>query len=579
MASPVTIQPSTIDTTPYEGSKTVNSGNDLYIYVSPTTAARRRALLKFDFSAVVPAGATITLATLSLYCPLALASRTITVYRLLRTDWVETIATWNIYKTGTSWGTAGALGSGVDFTPTDVATAASVATGQWLNETVTAQVQTALNSVGRVAHFLIVDEGATNANYNYYTSRENATTANRPKLYIEYSSPPNAPTSAHTNSKTDTEIIMHWTDNSADETGFKMYLDNAYIETIAAGSVSYTYTGLTAGTQYDLAVKATNASGDSAEAQLTETTLVLAEGGAGASIVASAQGSGTAIRQGSAESGVIASASGAGVALAQGGSDSVVIVSASGVGNPIASGASESIITVTAEGTGSTARVGASEAPILVSANGSGVATKSGAADASIIVSASGAGVAIAETGGGASIVVSADGAGLALRSGASEAGIAVTVDGSGVKSVSGGAESAISAAPEGSGIKSSLGGSGATVTATAQGSGVAIKSGGVESIVFILPFGDGYAFGMIIPGGSESAVSVGAVGSGSKTAQGAGECAVIVVATGSGRVWVPLVAAIISTGAIPGPIISTGRIGSKISTTGRLGLKTTTED
>jgi hypothetical protein len=51
-----------------------------------------------------------------------------------------------------------------------------------------------------------------------------------------------------------------------------MYKNDVYLETIAADSISYTFTGLTAVTQYDLAVKATNANGDSAEAQLTETT-------------------------------------------------------------------------------------------------------------------------------------------------------------------------------------------------------------------------------------------------------------------------------------------------------------------
>ena len=91
-------------------------------------------------------------------------------------------------------------------------------------------------------------------------------------VYATGTTPPAAPTSAHTDSKTDTQIVMHWTDNSANETGFKLYKDDIYIETIAADSVSYTYTGLTAGTQYDLAVKATNAGGDSAEAQLTEIT-------------------------------------------------------------------------------------------------------------------------------------------------------------------------------------------------------------------------------------------------------------------------------------------------------------------
>jgi hypothetical protein len=89
---------------------------------------------------------------------------------------------------------------------------------------------------------------------------------------LTFATLPTAPTDAHTDSKTDVQIVMHWTDNATDETGYKMYKNDVYIETIAAGSVSYTFIGLTASTQYDLAVKATNAFGDSAEAQLTETT-------------------------------------------------------------------------------------------------------------------------------------------------------------------------------------------------------------------------------------------------------------------------------------------------------------------
>jgi hypothetical protein len=83
---------------------------------------------------------------------------------------------------------------------------------------------------------------------------------------------PAAPTSAHTDSKTDVQIVMHWTDNATDETGYKIYKNTTYIETIAADSVSYTFTGLTASTQYTLEVCATNANGDSTKAQLIETT-------------------------------------------------------------------------------------------------------------------------------------------------------------------------------------------------------------------------------------------------------------------------------------------------------------------
>lgn len=189
MASPVTIQPSGSDVRLAEDTPNSNYGGNAYLETQTTISHRQDSLLAFNVSAVVPAGATITLAILSLLCQGTVASRTITVYRLLRTDWVGTEATWNVYKAGSNWGTAGALGSGVDFTPTDAATAASVAAGQWLNETVTAQVRTALDSIGGVAHFLVADVGAAVAGANIFYGRRYATTGNRPKLYIEYTVP------------------------------------------------------------------------------------------------------------------------------------------------------------------------------------------------------------------------------------------------------------------------------------------------------------------------------------------------------------------------------------------------------
>lgn len=188
--SSVTIQPSGIDALLIENAPTTNYGTLASLGVRPLTSNRNRAPLKFDFSAVVPAGVTIILATLSLYCNAYQASRTITAYRLLHTDWAETEATWNQYKAGSAWGTAGALNTDTDITTADAATAASVAIGQWLNVTVTAQVQTARDSIDGVAHFLMADVGATAAGAgNFYDSREATTEANRPKLYIEYTLP------------------------------------------------------------------------------------------------------------------------------------------------------------------------------------------------------------------------------------------------------------------------------------------------------------------------------------------------------------------------------------------------------
>lgn len=190
MANPVTIQPSGKDTYLNQYAPTTNYGTAISFSVQSRTGYKYRAILSFDFSAVIPAGATITLATLSLYCTQGYVTRTITVYRLLCTDWVETEATWTIYKTGSNWGTAGALGSGVDFTPTDAATAVSAVGGQWLNETVTAQVQTALDSVAGVAHFLVADMGGSASNTMMYRPREYTTASLCPKLYIEYTLPP-----------------------------------------------------------------------------------------------------------------------------------------------------------------------------------------------------------------------------------------------------------------------------------------------------------------------------------------------------------------------------------------------------
>jgi hypothetical protein len=188
MASPQTIQPSLKDNQLLEGYPTLNFGTFAAILIMPDTGSRRRSPIAFDFSAVVPAGATITLGTLSLHCVGTTAARTMTVYRLLRTDWVETESTWNIYKTGSNWTTAGARSDGNDFSSTNSASAATVALDSWINVTVTAQVQTALDSVAGVAHFLLADVDAGTGN-NQYASRESPTAADRPKLYIEYTVP------------------------------------------------------------------------------------------------------------------------------------------------------------------------------------------------------------------------------------------------------------------------------------------------------------------------------------------------------------------------------------------------------
>lgn len=70
-----------------------------------------RGLIKFDLSSI-PAGASITSATLSLYAVVDNSenARTFRVYRSKRA-WVEDQATQNIYSTGNNWQTAGGFGA------------------------------------------------------------------------------------------------------------------------------------------------------------------------------------------------------------------------------------------------------------------------------------------------------------------------------------------------------------------------------------------------------------------------------------------------------------------------------------
>ena len=112
----LTIQPSNIDTYLYEGNKGTNFGLLTYvevrIYNDGEQVKTSRPILKFDFSAL-PANATITAATLNLYfyayTNYNAAGRTYWAYELTQTEWVEAEATWNSYKTGSNWTTAGAL--------------------------------------------------------------------------------------------------------------------------------------------------------------------------------------------------------------------------------------------------------------------------------------------------------------------------------------------------------------------------------------------------------------------------------------------------------------------------------------
>lgn len=81
---------------------------------------------------------------------------------------------------------------------------------------------------------------------------------------------PAAPTSLAA-AQADTGVTLTWTDNSANETGFKVYRDGALIHTTAANVTSYLDTGATTGTEHSWYVKAAGAADSAASNTATFT--------------------------------------------------------------------------------------------------------------------------------------------------------------------------------------------------------------------------------------------------------------------------------------------------------------------
>lgn len=189
MSSPVTIQPATRDTLLDESAKTTNYGGGAFLEVCGYGGGyNERVLVTFDFAASVPAGAVINVATLSLYLfgYGDAANMPVSVSRMLRTTWVSAQATWNIFKTGSSWGTVGCLNSSTDYTATDAASATlpNPSAAGWITWDVKKLAQTARDSVSGVLHLVL---GTSQAGYADFRSSEYGTASYRPKLYIEYS--------------------------------------------------------------------------------------------------------------------------------------------------------------------------------------------------------------------------------------------------------------------------------------------------------------------------------------------------------------------------------------------------------
>lgn len=194
----LTLQPNETDgydTSLSQINPNTNYGGDALLYIGESNVAtnKRRGLIKFDLSSI-PSNAIISSVVLSLWVVADVSSnaRDYKLYRVLR-DWVETQATWNIWKTSNNWTTAGCGSDGNDADLSTVwATCSFTAT-----ETDNTEKQFVLDATGLAEFTKWVD--GTNPNYGWLIkpdtelndgynmdSSSSATAEQRPKLVVTY---------------------------------------------------------------------------------------------------------------------------------------------------------------------------------------------------------------------------------------------------------------------------------------------------------------------------------------------------------------------------------------------------------
>lgn len=252
---------------------------------SLASADANYALLQWDISNI-PVGSEILSASLT-FNVITPTVDAYPLYQLLK-PWVFNQANWVNYAGGPSqtWEIPGA--SGITDRGTQVLTSYAPNTaGAYVLNLNRSVVQTWVNTPSQNFGLIIADSGGSAP--STFDSAEATIATNRPKLTITYSWPagttptptftptftspapvlPNPPTNLNATVSSASQINLGWTDNSTNETGFRIErsTDNVNFTEIAVTGpdiTSYSNTGLTVNTIYYYRVRAFNDGGNSA---------------------------------------------------------------------------------------------------------------------------------------------------------------------------------------------------------------------------------------------------------------------------------------------------------------------------
>ena len=200
-----TFQPDSagIDTMINSPNPTTNYGTSTETSVGDgNTAASgaHRGIIKFDVSSIDSADI-VSAATLSLYEHTAEDQHSVGTWSVklqkLRRDWVEGEVTWNIWKTGNNWSTAGAGNTSSDIYSATTATVTldgTVANAfiDWSDAQLTSDVQDfvsgALSNYGWRIQAPDIEDAGANRTRNAFSLSDHSTSSQRPKLVVVHAS-------------------------------------------------------------------------------------------------------------------------------------------------------------------------------------------------------------------------------------------------------------------------------------------------------------------------------------------------------------------------------------------------------
>jgi hypothetical protein len=166
-----TTLPVALDTAVYQSNPNQNYGSGVSIGVGSSTGANAYSYLKFTLtSASIPANCRVTSATLWIYASTPMGGATLYAYRA-DASWSPATMTWNTGRVGFAG------------TPAQTTSSASAGWQQWDVTLLTRELY-----AGPDYGFALKDsvDNAATARYQTWSSMENTTVANRPKLDITW---------------------------------------------------------------------------------------------------------------------------------------------------------------------------------------------------------------------------------------------------------------------------------------------------------------------------------------------------------------------------------------------------------